>query len=239
MLRELGVKGVQVSIEGPEAVHDVIRGRGSFNASIEGIKKLLDAGLRVTMNVTLSKLNAVHMAEMVSLARSFGVQRLGFSRLVPAGRGLALLHKMLPAEEVKRLYESLLTHNLEDLEIVTGDPVAASQTLLSHDEGGCTALGGCAAGVSGLTILSDGTLTPCRRLHIPIGNVRIDSMREVWATSEVLDALRDKTRYKGRCGSCPRWADCRGCRAIAYAVAKEKGVEDPFLHEDPQCFHPH
>src|SRR5512143_1333173 len=32
-LAELGVKGVQVSIEGPEEVHDSIRGTGSFAAS--------------------------------------------------------------------------------------------------------------------------------------------------------------------------------------------------------------
>ena len=51
----------------------------------------------------------------------------------------------------------------------------------------------------------------------------------------VLEALRDKSRYKGACGSCGRWDDCRGCRAIAYAYSKSRG-EDDFLAEDPQCF---
>jgi radical SAM protein with 4Fe4S-binding SPASM domain len=65
--------------------------------------------------------------------------------------------------------------------------------------------------------------------------VRKDSFREVWATSEVLEAIRDRSRYQGKCGSCPRWAQCRGCRAIAYAFSKANG-EDNFLADDPQCF---
>ncbi|MDA8077891.1 MAG: radical SAM protein, partial [Nitrospiraceae bacterium] len=86
-LAALAVKGVQVSIEGPEMVHDSIRGKGSFAASLKGIRHLLDAGLPVTINATLSEINAARFPDMVELAVSLGVQRLGFSRLVPSGRG--------------------------------------------------------------------------------------------------------------------------------------------------------
>jgi MoaA/NifB/PqqE/SkfB family radical SAM enzyme len=58
-LFNLGVKGVQVSIEGPEAVHNAIRGNGSFSGSLKGVKNILDAGLKVTLNTTLSRMNAV------------------------------------------------------------------------------------------------------------------------------------------------------------------------------------
>jgi len=71
---------------------------------------------------------------------------------------------------------------------------------------------------------------PCRRLHVPIGNVRDDSLRQLWATSEVLQALRDRSFYKGKCAHCSRWANCRGCRAIAHAVTGD------YLAEDPGCF---
>ena len=60
-------------------------------------------------------------------------------------------------------------------------------------------------------------------------------MREIWAASPVLEALRDKSRYSGKCGACARWADCRGCRAIAYEYARSQGNPD-FLAPDPQCF---
>lgn len=235
-LATAGVKGVQVSIEGPEEIHDEIRGKGSFASSLRGILFLLDEGMMVTLNATLSEINVDHLPEMVSLASSIGAQRLGFSRLVPSGRGVGLIEKMIEGAKVKKIYEEIFSMKAENLRIVTGDPVA-SQMTAEPEEGdrGEIPSGGCAAGVSGLTLLPDGTITPCRRLPIPIGNVRRDSLREVWAASEVLEVLRDRRRYSGKCGSCRRWADCRGCRAIAYAYSQSKGVED-FLCEDPQCF---
>jgi len=87
MLSELGVKGVQVSIEGPEAVHNSIRGKGSFSSALAGVQRLLDAGLVVTLNTTLSAINSDAFLQMIELCSSLGVQRLGFSRLVPSGRG--------------------------------------------------------------------------------------------------------------------------------------------------------
>jgi len=234
-LSAIGVKGVQVSIEGPEPIHDAIRGKGSFSGSRRGVSNLLDAGLTVTLNVTLSALNAGYFTDSIELAQTWNVQRLGFSRLVPSGRGEGLLKEMLSTGNVKDLYTKIFALDTGALEIVTGDPVASQVTGRNSDDQGDIPMGGCAAGVSGLTILPDGTMVPCRRLHIPIGNIRQDSFREVWATSGVLKALRSRSRYRGKCGVCTRWAQCRGCRAIAYAFSRAQGEND-FLAEDPQCF---
>jgi radical SAM protein with 4Fe4S-binding SPASM domain len=235
-LHALGVKGVQVSIEGTEAIHESIRGKGSYSSSINGVRNLLDAGLKVTLNATLSALNADDLMRLIGLSSELGVHRLGFSRLVPSGRGGSLLNEMLPADTVTELYEKIFSLNTASPEIVTGDPVA-SQSLTKTGSGdfGDIPTGGCAAGISGMTILSDGTLVPCRRLHVPIGNIRKDSLREIWATSDVLNALRDRKKYKGKCGRCDRWAQCRGCRAIAYAYSIARGDND-ILADDPQCF---
>jgi radical SAM protein with 4Fe4S-binding SPASM domain len=235
-LAALRIKGVQVSLEGPEEIHDKIRGMGSFRSSLAGVKHLAAAGIPVTMNLTLSRLNGEFVSQMIEVAKSAGAGRLGFSRLVPSGKGLGLLPEMLSGEEVKAIYGQILSQKPEGLEIVTGDPIATQMTT-NHflEDLGDIPLGGCAAGVSGLTILADGAVTPCRRLPLPIGNVRKDSLRELWVTSPVLEKLRDKSGYQGKCGRCPRWAGCRGCRAIAYAYSQAQGRPD-FLAEDPQCF---
>jgi len=236
-LSDLGIKGIQVSIEGPEKVHDAIRGNGSFTRSMSGIRHLLDQGHTITLNATLSEINADSFMDIIQIASSIGVQRLGFSRLVPSGRGKQLIHRSLSRERVKRLYEEIFSAQPDGLEIVTGDPVASQMSCASHSSGVLSDIpsSGCAAGISGLTLLPDGTITPCRRMPVPIGNVRTDSLREVWATSEVLEMLRDRSQYKGRCGSCIRWSICRGCRAIAYAWSHAKGSGD-ILADDPQCF---
>jgi radical SAM protein with 4Fe4S-binding SPASM domain len=235
-LAECGVKGVQVSIEGSEEIHDQIRGQGSFSASCQGVAHLLAAGHKVTLNATLSEINAEKFHDLVDIATSLGVQRLGFSRLVPSGRGLDLVDQMIGREKLRKIYEAIFALPTTGLEIVTGDPVASQmRSGAGADDCGSIATGGCAAGVAGLTLLPDGTVTPCRRLAVPIGNVREDSLREIWADSEILEQLRDRRQYKGRCGSCARWAHCRGCRAIAYAHSLSQGKGD-ILAEDPQCF---
>ena len=235
MLSEIGIDGVQVSIEGPEIINDGIRGKGSFALALKGVNSLLDKGLKVTLNVTLSNLNHDYIDELILLASKTGVQRLGFSRLVPSGRGGQLLGEMLSANRIKEIYDGLLNNKISGLEIVTGDPLASRGDLKTDVNKGCTAFGGCAAGLSGLTFQPDGTINPCRRLNIPIGNIRKDSLREVWANSEVLCRLRDKGQYNGNCSNCSRWASCRGCRAVAYAYSQSKGEND-YLAEDPQCY---
>ena len=236
VLSRLGVKGVQVSIEGPEKIHDAIRGKGSLKRSLSGIQCLLDAGIEVTMNTTLSDINATYFFDVIALASSIGVQKLGFSRLVPSGSGRNLLNRMLTKEVLEDLYGRIFSLNTGNLKIVTGDPVASQfRSPAGKDDAGSFPSGGCAAGVSGLTILPDGTVTPCRRLPVSLGNVRTDSLREIWSTSEVLNSLRDRSRYEGKCGSCSKWSACRGCRAIAYEFARAHGRTN-YLAEDPQCF---
>ena len=236
-LSHIGVKGVQVSIEGPEEVHDSIRGRNSFAASIRGIKHLLDAGLEVTLNATVSRLNSEHLVDMAGLASGLGVRRLGFSRLVPSGRGNSLTGEMLEPVMVRELYEKIFSIVPENgLEIVTGDPVASQfRNNTNETAPDNIPLGGCAAGVSGLTIMPDGTVVPCRRLPVPLGNIRKDSLREIWSSSKVLNALRTRSMYRGKCGSCTKWSNCRGCRAIAYFHSMANGKGD-ILAPDPQCF---
>jgi radical SAM protein with 4Fe4S-binding SPASM domain len=229
------VRGVQVSLEGPEHIHDGIRGKGAFAGALKGVEFLIDAGLKVTLNVTLSALNADYVTDIVQVASAVGVQRLGFSRLVPSGRASGLALNTLSTARVKETYETIFSLDGMGVEIVTGDPVA-SQLKVSQSEGGEDSFfkGGCAAGFSGLTFLPDGMITPCRRMGIPIGNVLRDSLREVWATSPILEALRTRDAYKGKCRDCRRWSVCRGCRAIAYAYSVSRGEND-FLAEDPQC----
>jgi radical SAM protein with 4Fe4S-binding SPASM domain len=237
-LRGLGVDGVQISLEGPGPIHEDIRGPGSFAAALQGAQNLVAAGVKVIFNTTLSRLNAASFPDLVPLSLSLGVQELGFARLVPSGRGETLLDQMLSPEELLQFYQEILSLEVNGLNVGSGDPLANQSGMkeVPETENDSFPWGGCAAGISGLTLLPDGTVLPCRRLPVSLGNVRRDRLREIWATSPVLDALRDKTRYAGKCGSCPRWAQCRGCRAIAYACSRAQGAPD-FLAPDPQCFY--
>ena len=87
----------------------------------------------------------------------------------------------------------------------------------------------CGVGEAHLTILADGTVLPCRRLPLPIGQVPQQSIRDIWLNSKRLNQLRDRKRYR-KCAACAYADHCMGCPAVAFGQAG-----DPFA-ADPQCW---
>ena len=102
-LADLEVNGVQVSLEGPEEIHEAIRGPGSFTASLPASAPSWPPGCKVSLNATLSRLNAGYFQDLVEVARSLGVPRLGFSRLVPSGQGRPCWTRCCPRPKSKAL----------------------------------------------------------------------------------------------------------------------------------------
>jgi radical SAM protein with 4Fe4S-binding SPASM domain len=231
---ELGISDIQLSLEGEEGLHDAIRGRGSFAAMAQGVEQLVATGNRVIANVTLSRLNWDSIEETAQVAKSVGCHGIGFSRVVPCGRGKALVESLLSPQELKRAYQKIASLNSPAYEVLSGDPLAGTLMDLDFPSDDLT-LTGCSAGFSGVTITSDGSVMPCRRIGLVAGNLKEKPLRAIWARSDLLWQLRTRESYHGKCGRCPRWASCRGCRAVAYACSIAHGTPDLFA-DDPQCW---
>ena len=222
-LRAYGVRVVQVSVDGDPETHDAIRGEGSHAAVMSGIRALGRVGMTVTVSMTVHRRN-LHAIEAVARdAARAGARRLHLARHVPCGRGAALADELLDAAEWRRARRRVLrAARRHRLELPLRDPTWI-------EAGADPPVGvGCAVGYSGLALGADGTLYPCRRLPISLGNVLEQDLSEVWA-GPLLSRLRDRDALLGRCGRCPaRWR-CGGCRAVAAAVNGSP------LAEDPQC----
>jgi radical SAM protein with 4Fe4S-binding SPASM domain len=231
----LGISDIQVSLEGPSLLHDSIRGRGSFQAAAKGVEHLVAAGNRVSANVTLSRLNFDKIEETVEVAKAIGFYRIGFSRMVPCGRGKALLDQFLTPQELKSAYQKILSMNTPTFEVVSGDPLSGTLSEMKLPSGCNLTLSGCSAGFSGVTVTSDGSVMPCRRIGLVAGNLKKKPLRAIWASSRLLWQLRRRESYRGKCGRCTLWPSCRGCRAVAYAYSSIQGKPDLFAN-DPQCW---
>jgi MoaA/NifB/PqqE/SkfB family radical SAM enzyme len=78
-LREAGVNTVSISLESADpAIHDAIRGEGTFAKTLEGIRNLRRRApeIRVGLNCVINKLNYQSLDKMVTLAESEQVQQL-------------------------------------------------------------------------------------------------------------------------------------------------------------------
>ena len=231
----LGISDIQISLEGPPDLHDSLRGPGSFQGAARGTERLVQAGNRVSANVTLSRLNVDAIEETVEVAKEMGFYGIGFSRMVPCGRGKALLDSFLTPQELKSAYQKMISLNSPSFEVVSGDPLAGTLYETEVPSGCNLTLSGCSAGFSGVTITSDGEVMPCRRIGLVAGSLKKKSLRSLWASSRLLWQLRRRESYRGKCGRCSLWPSCRGCRAVAYAYSLTQGKGDLFA-DDPQCW---
>jgi len=236
--REIGharVADVQVSLDGTKEAHDSLRGRGAYGRALDGVRHLVAAGVEANLNVTVTRRNMSQTGELVRVAEELGAGGIAFSRLVPSGRGKGLMDEALTREETGRFYDELRRHR-ENGKVAVGsrDPLATIGDIAGEVPQTELPVGGCAAGVFGVTITADGTIMPCRRMDLPIGDIRNGSLRELWVESPVLAALRSRESYHQDCQSCTYWPVCRGCRAIALAYSRAAGGSD-YLGPDPQC----
>lgn len=232
---------IQISLDGAsEKTNDFIRGKGSFKKAIDSFRLLHDNGISTRLMYTVHKKNFQDVPSLIDLAINENIKTLTIERFVPEGKGAEFKDWFLDKDDLSKLFQQISQR--AELEYQKGTPLAIIKyrTLwaLIDPERAKTPdvpleidLGGmCSIGIDSLTILPDSTVLPCRRLPIPIGNLRKDSIFKIWYTSDLLWEIRDKNNLKGKCNGCELIPRCSGCRAIAYALTGD------YLAEDPQCW---
>ena len=217
-IKEAGVSRVSISLDGPTPeTHDAARGQGCYQRSLRGME-LLRSQVDFQINFTITRRNQDDVVHMLDLAQRLGACALHFFFLVPTGRGK--VRDIISAEKQEELLKLIREEGQKrNMELrVTCAPQYARMG------GG----GGCLAGRSFAFISRRGEVFPCGYMPVLAGNIREKSFAEIWETSHVFTALRDR-KLNGRCGSCHYKTACGGCRARAYAESED------FLGQDPLC----
>lgn len=223
------LRRVQVSLEGasPE-INDAIRGNGSYRETLKAIRKMKRQDLTVGVMTTISRFNYQDIPAVIEVLDNEGVDTFAMERLIPEGNGESLSDQLLSSKELQQLYEQVYEIALRKKtpRILMYRPLF---NLVVRDDESVGAL--CSVGNNALTIMPDGTVYPCRRLPIPIGNILTDGLFSIWYDSKVLWEIRNPDNIKGKCHDCDYLSSCRGCRAMAYSCSGD------YLAEDPQCWH--
>lgn len=224
-----GLRRVQVSLEGASAErNDQIRGKGSFADTLQAIRNLKAEDIDISVMMTITRKNQDQIRPMIDLLKQERVPTIALERLIPEGRGAELSDLLLSPEELHAVCDNIydIAVNNGSVRILMHRPLFG---LVAPDDPTVGAL--CSAGNNALTIMPDGTVYPCRRLPIPIGNVLTDGFYKIWYGSVVLWQLRNPKGLNQKCRECVLLANCRGCRAMAYFSSGD------FMGEDPQCWH--
>ncbi len=251
-IKACGIRRVSISLDGARAVtHDSFRGvKGSFDQAIEGFRNLKKIGVSVQFNTTIARHNLSEVEQLLDLVRGLKADALHIFMLVPVGCGVKIAgDQMLSPEEYERvlnwLYQS--AQRFKDIELKATCAPHYFRIIKQHSPKG-KVLGsssakadrmssltkGCLAGSTVCFVSRIGDVQPCGYLPVVAGNIRNQSIRDIWENSPSFKELRDPRRLKGKCGQCEYKLICSGCRARAYFQSGDYLEEEPFCSYQPR-----
>ncbi|PKL43536.1 MAG: hypothetical protein CVV42_20090 [Candidatus Riflebacteria bacterium HGW-Riflebacteria-2] len=221
----------KMSVEsGNREINDYIRGAGSLETLRRSIPLYRELSSRpVSLMMTLSRANAKTIAETVDFAVEAGAAGIMFERFVPLGTGQGMSEAVLSADDWYRAI--LAIGHASGLEVDPDDLAACRAFWLWLDRDPEDALDAalCNLGSESMALMPDGTVFPCRRLEIPVGNLFQEPFPAIRRRLADWDCANIRPRLHGDiCGVC-QFENCPGCRALARAL-----TGDP-LADDPQC----
>ena len=215
-----GLSFVQVSIDGTKETHDRVRGAGSFDKAFEGLRLLRAHGIQTMAAFTCHKGNYLELPEVIRTVRQKGIDRFWADRLIPMGSSR---EEVLSTEEYRTVIRCLTKEHARK-PLFSHTDVHLNRAMQFQEGGTCYYQ--CAAGISLLTLLADGTLLPCRRLPIPIGNCLETDMLTLYQTSPLIQDLQAQ-QLPEDCLICPKAELCRGgAKCLTYAMTGDYHQKD-------------
>jgi Fe-coproporphyrin III synthase len=238
---------VQISVDGskPES-HDPVRGKGSFENAVRGIRTLQRHGVKVAVRMTIHRHNvhdlegtAQFLLEDLGLS-SFGTNSAGYlgtCRLNSDEIMLTTEERQLAMETLLRLAKkyngriSALAGPLADGRTWGRMQKAHDESAPSFSNGGHLTACGCPN--TKITIRADGVIVPCSMLaHIELGHINRDRLVDVWQKSAALNDLRNRHFISldgfEFCAGCEYSSYCTGnCPGLAYTLTGQINHPSP------------
>ena len=229
-LAEAGLTRLNVSIDGPEDIHNYIRGRDdSFARSIEGIRAYADAcsargrGPEIYVNCTITNMNYDRLVDLHEAMALLPIKTLAFSFMwfideQTAEEQNARFGELYPV--TASCYSEFIDPGAVDTDVLWGqmralarrprvhfNPFFSREKLEkffkephSYVEEGAR----CAASWFFLQVLADGAAIVYTRCHSkPVGNVNTTSVREIWNGPD-MRRWRDFIQREGKMPMCRR-----------------------------------
>ncbi len=217
---------IKISLDGSTpTIHEFHRGNGSFVKTIKAIDLLIrhEAPIQIAMTVTRKNIH-----DIGAMTKQFG-SRLTFAPLFPAGRAKTNTELSLTGKEY---YEALSSvDGVKPLSYLCSSLAASKQRRIMK----------CAIGDAEISISETGDVYPCQLLHFPqfcAGNVKEQSLKSIYETSEVLQDCRKLTVLEvAGCKKCDIRFICGGaCRARTFYEENRMDVSGSFCEYEKLAF---
>jgi radical SAM protein len=248
-LVDIGVRRVSFSLDGANAAtHDAFRGfPGTFDRTLAAFEAANDVGLSFQVNTMITRSTKPALPDIAEVVKQSGAVIWDLFFLVPTGRGLDL--ELMTADEHDEVYSWIMANQREwsfRAKTTLGQPFRRAMTLkrltaggrdlasISSDEIKAAWPGPPTNDGRGIFFISHlGEIYPSGFIPVSAGNVRKDSMVDVYRDSYVFTTIRDRSQLQGKCGVCPFNVICGGSRSRSYAMTGEMTAADPTCRFQP------
>ncbi|HKE23984.1 MAG TPA: TIGR04053 family radical SAM/SPASM domain-containing protein [Bryobacteraceae bacterium] len=243
--RRCGVARMAISLDGPDASsHDGFRRvEGSFGQTLFGLDYARKVGLPTQINTTITRHNLHRLGEIAGLVCEYGARLWSVFFLVATGRASASLD--LTAEEYEGVFRFLyglsrtVPFDIKTTEAQHYRRYVAQQRKAEGLPGKrpwqtlevIQRQSGINDGRGFVFISHTGEIHPSGFLPVSAGNVRRNSLVDVYRNSALFRTLRDADNLRGKCGDCEFRNLCGGSRSRSFALTGD------YLAEDPKCIY--
>jgi radical SAM protein with 4Fe4S-binding SPASM domain len=207
--------GVQVSIYSHRAeIHDAITQLPySLERTLEGVRRLREQGVRVTVANVLMRANVGDYAGVKALARQLGAEYTIDPTITPMLSGDRTAVELGICVEALR--DVFANPELVGKEFCAPPPVINDNVL---DEVPCS------AGHTACYISPYGEVYPCVQFPLPSGNLRNQKFQEIWQHSAEMQAVRSiRARDLAVCSTCAHLGSCTRCPGLSYLEGNMRG----------------
>lgn len=217
---ELNLDQVTVSLDGGKKNHEMNRGKGTYDRTVDNIRRMHSLGVRLRINTLVNRYSVNDVEEVLKVASKYA-DEVNFFTIEFIGRGAHLEstdgvtvkdhHKM--SQKIQKLKKNNpnlnILHFAQVSKKTSVNPQVAKKLGLKigHPSGSTT-----------FNVLSDGSYS--RGGYIPyinrkfiLGNVKTDDPFEVWQNNPFLEKMRDDgAELILFCEKCPLFIsnECRG-----------------------------
>ncbi|NLV07362.1 radical SAM protein [Haloarcula rubripromontorii] len=239
-LDDAGLRRLALSLDGGDSdAHDAFRGEsGSFEATMAAAEAARDLDIPLQINTTVCAETVEQLPAIRDLVADLDAVLWSVFFLVPVGRGRVLTP--IPPERAERVLEWL--HEVSDEASfglkTTEAPHYRRVAIQNQDEGasGLKRRMGIRAGKGFAFVSHTGEVYPSGFLPESAGNVREESVVDIYRESSLFQQLRDDDALTGKCGACRYRSVCGGSRSRAYATTGDPLAADPLCDYQPDGF---
>lgn len=239
-LVDADLRRMALSLDGATAeTHDEFRGEtGSFDQTMAAAEAAREAGLPLQINTTVCRETVDELPAIRDRVADLGAVLWSVFFLVPIGRGRVL--SPVSPDRAESVMEWLVS-------VARSSPFRVKTTEAPHyrrvrlqqaaDDGDIPPRrGGITAGDGFAFVSHVGDVYPSGFLPASAGNVREESVVDLYRDADLFTALRDPELLMGKCGACPFRSVCGGSRSRAYAYTGNPLESDPLCPFVPEAF---